>query len=267
MHRFFVPIKLRGEVGERFMLEGTDAYHMINVLRKKTSDAVTVCDKDGSAFLCVIEALFPSRQGEPPRAELAVRGKADEVGSGTASQRRKVLFQAFAKSDKMDLIVQKATELGVTEIVPVYMKRCVSVPDARGATHKNERWTRIAYEASKQCKRNTVPSVLPPVSFSDALKSMKENDIYFCCHEDAKYPLRSFLGSSPSFNTEDSSIAFLIGPEGGYDPEETEELNSLGIPLVSLGSLILRTETAPLAVLSMLLYEDMPRFCAADGIY
>ncbi len=255
MHRFFTPYKLCGIPGERFNLTGNDAYHIINVLRKRKSDAVTVCDKDGSAFLCVIEDLSSAQDIASFSVLLSVSKKLEL----TESNFKKILFQAFVKSDKMDLIVQKATELGVTEIVPVYMKRCVSVPDERSALHKSERWNRIAYEAAKQSHRSSPPVVSPPVDFKEAVRRLADTDVFFSCHENASVPIKFFLSENPlSSSTDDTgTVAFLIGPEGGYDDSETKLLIENEIPIVSLGPLILRTETAPIATLSMLLYEEM----------
>ena len=255
MHRFFTPDKLGGTPGESFKLTGNDAHHIINVLRKKKSDAVTVCDKDGSAFLCVIDELAPAQTIDAYTVTLSISKRIDSPGSSI----RKILYQAFVKSDKMDLIVQKATELGVSEIVPVYMKRCVSVPDERSAAHKIERWSRIAYEAAKQSHRSEPPIVSAPVDFKEAIQRMTDTDVFFSCHENAVVPLKHFFTHEqlPFSRDRTVTLSFIVGPEGGYDESETALLEKNGIPTVSLGPLILRTETAPIAALSMILYEEM----------
>jgi len=255
MHRFFSPDKLGGTPGESFKLTGNDAHHIINVLRKKKSDAVTVCDKDGSAFLCVIDELAPAQTIDAYSVTLLISKRIEF----TESKFKKTLYQAFVKSDKMDLIVQKATELGVSEIVPAYMKRCVSVPDERSAAHKVERWNRIAYEAAKQSHRSSPPVVSAPVDFKEAVRRLKDTDVFFSCHENATVSLKHFFTNNQLHVSPEQTVtlSFTVGPEGGYDETENALLEENNIPMVSLGPLILRTETAPIAALSMILYEEM----------
>ncbi len=252
MHRFFTGETLCAGPGEFFSLTGSDAHHIRNVLRMRVSDEITVCDAHGDLYFCKISS-FSGDNGQEVTLSVVSCEK------NTKAARRITLFQGFVKGDKMDLIVQKASELGVSDVIPVYMKHCVSVPDASSAAKKTERWSRIAYEASKQSKRSVPSRVLAPLSFTDAVKRMKESSLFFCCHENAKKPIRSFFEEERMSGrfADGADISFIIGPEGGFSSEETELLISSGVPTVSLGDHILRTETAPIAALSMICYEDM----------
>ena len=147
----------------------------------------------------------------------------------------------------MDAIVQKAVELGATEIVPVYMRRCVSRPDEKSAAKKAARWQKIADEAAKQSGRGTLPQVLPPIGFSKAAQRAAENGPVLLFYEGGGKPLSGVVSSDWK------SVSFFIGPEGGVDETEVQMLTENGACMATLGPRILRTETAPLAALTAIM--------------
>ena len=153
----------------------------------------------------------------------------------------------------MDYIIQKTTELGVVNIVPCMMARSVSkIENEKDAKKKCERWQKISEEAAKQSGRGIIPKVFQPVTFKEAVKMMKDYDLAFAPYEcEEQNKLKTVLNSKENIKT----IAFMVGPEGGYDLDETEFLRENKISTVTLGKRILRTETAGEAVLSMVMYE------------
>ena len=161
------------------------------------------------------------------------------------------LFQGLPKADKLELIIQKCTELGVCEITPVEMNRCVVKLEEKKKKSKTERWQAIAESAAKQSKRNLVPVVNTPLSFSALMKKTDEFDVFLVPYEsEDNNTLKPLLkGKSPK------TISYLIGPEGGFSPEEIDYIKDNQVPVITLGKRILRTETASIAVTSMLMYE------------
>ena len=166
---------------------------------------------------------------------------------------RLVLYQGLPKKDKMELIVQKAVELGAAEIVPVMTKRCiVKLEDDKKEAKKIERWQAIAESAAKQSGRSIIPTVSPAVSFKQMLELAKERELALFCYESEDgRTLKDTIGGKAAPKT----LACIIGCEGGFSPEEVEEAISAGCHSVTLGKRILRCETAPSAVLSMILYQ------------
>lgn len=242
MHRFFAD-PLRSTESE-VCLTAEDARHAVTVLRLKPGQRIEII-RDAllweaeitSAVLPDVRAVILS---ELPSAEpsLAV-----------------TLYQGIPKSDKMDLIVQKATELGVSRIVPVIMSRCVAKPDRKDISHKLDRWQKIIREAAKQSGRCVIPIISEPVS----LRQLGEQQLPECCivpwEEASGFGPRAFSLSHPSIR----SLGILIGPEGGIENDEITFLRSLGFIPVTLGKRILRTETAGMAAVSafMSLYGEM----------
>jgi 16S rRNA (uracil1498-N3)-methyltransferase len=164
------------------------------------------------------------------------------------------LFQGIPKSDKMELIIQKAVELGVFEIVPVQMKRCISKLDKPDA--KTKRWQAISESAGKQCKRNLIPKVSDAVTFTKCVEMLKSLDLVAIPYESANgmTDTSNFLSSIKKNTT----IGILIGPEGGFEDSEIQILQNEGFNVISLGKRILRTETASLSALSMImLYSEI----------
>ena len=159
------------------------------------------------------------------------------------------LYQAMPKADKLELIVQKAVELGVDAITPVLTRRCVSKPDQKSMAKKLERYNRIALEAAKQSGRGKVPQVLPMLELPAALQQMQQADCAILFYENATAPARQVIQQAGK------EIAVLIGAEGGFDEEEVLQAQQAGCQVLSLGKRILRCETAPLAALSIIMFE------------
>ncbi len=227
------------EINGLVTLTGDEARHISTVLRMRPGDDVLLIDGKGAEY---ISEIVSSSDGE---AVLKIK---ESRISAAEPEVKVTLFQCLPKQGKMELIVQKCVELGVYAIVPVVSKRCVVKID--GKENKLVRWNKVAQEASKQCGRAFVPSVLPPVKlreidltpFDAALLAYENEDM-----RTLKEELRR-LGSV-------SSTALIIGPEGGFESEEAEELINKGAASVSLGKRILRTETAGMSALAQIMYE------------
>lgn len=245
MPRFFIPKDAcpSGEaVGERIVIEGSDARHIGLSLRMKCGDPLTVSDGRAREYECRIAAI------EPERVCLEVLSVCE---TAKESPCRITVYQAFCKGDKMEGIVRRAVELGADAVVPVYSDHIVSRPDASSAGKKIARWQKIAEEAAKQCGRGKLPRILPAVEFKTMLREMKDVPLRFLCYENEdRLSLKGLLAEG----TVPSECAFFVGPEGGLSGAEVAAADAAGIARVSLGSRILRAETAAPAVLSMLLY-------------
>jgi 16S rRNA (uracil1498-N3)-methyltransferase len=236
MRRFFCD----NITGDLATIKGDDAHHISRVLRMKAGDALSLCDGAGSEYDAVITAVSP---------EAVTCSIGEAHASEAESSVRVTLFQCLPKTGKMELIVQKCTELGVFAIVPVRSARCVVVP-SKDYDKKRERYNRVALEAAKQSRRAMIPQVMPLIELKQIDASAF--DLFLVAYEDeAAVTLKQALraGNTPA------SIALLIGPEGGLEESEVEQLASAGAISVSLGRRILRTETAGMAMLAQTLYE------------
>lgn len=238
MPRFFID---GSPCGERFTLTGEDAHHLVKVLRMKPGESLTLCDSAGHDYLCTLE------EAAKDAAVCRVEG-IEPSGEPTA---RVTLYMALPKGDKMDFIVQKAVELGAAEIVPFLAARSVSRPDAKTLQKKCERWRKIAREAAMQSGRGLIPAVGEPVSHAQAAVAAARCDAALFLYENERETgIRQAIGGkSPR------TVALMIGPEGGFAPEEAEASVKAGMQSVSLGPRILRCETAPLAALAAVMYE------------
>ncbi len=245
MPRFFLSsdnIAYPINVGDRLYIGGGDALHISSVLRMNAGDRIVVCDMKRCDYSCRI--LSASKD----TTELCVE---DIAPCENEPELETVLFQGIVKGDKMDTVIQKAVELGVTKIIPVECERSVVKLSREKAKTRVERWQKIAYEAAKQCGRGIIPKVSEVVSFDECAISLCTFGVFFACYEgETVVSIKNMI-----CRKDYKSCAFLIGPEGGISNPEVELLQKLNIPCVSLGRLILRTETAGAAVLSMLLYE------------
>ena len=225
-----------------FEITGDDARHISFSLRMRCGERITICDGEGSDYDCVIRGI----DGQTVKAEVL-----EKRPTVTESPVRIRLYQSVPKGDKFDYIVQKAVELGVSEIVPVYSSRCIVKPDAKSEEKRLLRLGKIAEEAAKQCGRGIVPRVLPHMRYADAVRSVKGKA--FLCYEDEKsYSLKEYLGEFAKGN--ETSLNFFVGPEGGYAKEEVLLASEFGIPSAKLGNRILRSETASGFVLSCIAY-------------
>jgi 16S rRNA (uracil1498-N3)-methyltransferase len=242
MPKFFLPNVSEHDVDDLIVIDGADANHIAHSLRMKKGDSVTLTASDRTEYETVIADIRDSS------VILRVISVSKNETEPKVFSR---LFQALAKGDKMDTVIQKSVELGVGEIFPVSSSRCVVQLDPKRSDKKVERWQRIAEEAAKQCGRGIIPKVHEVISFKEAVHEMKNSDLYFLCYETSRENNPKNLFTQKHFD----SVSFFIGPEGGIAPDELDLAHREGIPDITLGKRILRTETAASAVLSMLLYE------------
>jgi 16S rRNA (uracil1498-N3)-methyltransferase len=251
MTRFFLPGPVPGSAGE-VVLSGTSAHHLRDVLRARPGESVVVCDADGDEISCVVEGA----DAGGVRLRIVARRTSDAEPPYEA-----VLLQGLAKGERMDVLVQKSVELGVSRIVPFASSRCVVRLDREEGRRKAERWSRIAEEAAKQSGRSRIPVVAPPVSFEEALEIARSADLRFLPWEGEKArnlldfrenPENRLTVSEVTETGRRPTIAFLIGPEGGFALEEVEKARAAGLSTITLGRRILRTETAGPAVLAQL---------------
>ena len=230
--------------GEQIRLAGSDVNHMKNVLRMKSGEEVWVSDGEGMDYFCSVEGY------EEKEAVLRVVKK--EV-SQTELASRLILFQGLPKGDKMEWIVQKAVELGAYSIVPFAAKRSVVKLDQKKAGKKRERWQAIAKGAAEQSKRGIVPQVQDVMSFQEAMNYAKELDVVL-----VPYELQEGMKATEAVISKiepGQSVGIFIGPEGGFDESEIEQAEEAGAGPITLGKRILRTETAGLTTLSILMYH------------
>lgn len=242
MYQFFVPDESVGQ--ERINICGADANHIGNVLRMKPGERIRVSAASGRSFFCRIETI--SRESVTASIE-------EQDTLGTEFAHRVYLFQGLPKGDKMELIVQKAVELGACEVIPVAMKHCVVKLDEKKAKSRTARWQAIAESAAKQAKRTVIPRVREPVGWEKALIEAQKLPVVLVPYENERglSATRERIRAIP----EGADIGVMIGPEGGFAGEEIAAAREKGMHLISLGRRILRTETAGLAALSMLIYE------------
>ena len=243
MYRFFVkPEKLKSTP---ILIDGDDYNHIHNVLRMKAGEQILLSDESDKEYLCEITGFLP----EEDQVQLKI---IDIWSNSRELPARIVLFQGYPKGDKMEQIVQKAVELGAVEIVPVMMKRCVVKLDDKKAQKKVERLNAIALSAAKQAKRGIIPEVKPIVNMQEAVRYASDMEYIIIPYENAegmdfsKEIIRAAKGKE--------SIAVFIGPEGGFDSSEVELIESVGGKTITLGHRILRTETAGMAMLSLLMF-------------
>lgn len=239
MARFFVDSQEMA--GNFLVLTGENAAHG-KVLRLKNGDEVTVCDGQGQECRCTVSDVSPGQ------ISLVVRNR--EASRSEARVQVRV-FMAFPKADKLEHVIQKATELGAYEIVAFPSARCVSRPDEKALGKKLERWQKIAASAAEQSGRGRIPRVTVLPSYREALKeaARAEIPILFYENEDG-YTLSMALSEHPGFGT----VSLMTGPEGGLEQTEVEQATAAGLRVCTLGRRILRCETAPLCALSAVMY-------------
>lgn len=243
MYRFFVsPEQL---LQEPIRISGEDYNHIHNVLRMKTGEEVLVTDQGEKEYLCEIADYDSDAQAVLLRV-------VDVFGNNRELPARIVLFQGYPKGDKMEQIVQKAVELGVAEIVPVMMKRCVVKLDEKKAAKKIERLNGVALSAAKQSKRGRIPEVKPAMNMEQAIQYAQSLDSIIVPYESAEG--MEYSKKVIDEITDGRSIGIFIGPEGGFEPSEIEKIEAVGGKVISLGHRILRTETAGMVVLSLLMF-------------
>ncbi len=245
MYQFFVEPQQINMNDKSVIILGSDVNHIKNVLRMKIGEEIAVrSGQDDREYRCGIAAF------EDDRVLCELRFIKEE---GVELPSRVYLFQGLPKADKMELIVQKAVELGVYQVIPVAAKRCVVKLDDKKAKLKTARWQGIAESAAKQSKRAIIPQVAEPVSFGEAIRLAEAMDVKLIPYELAEGMDRTkeIIGSL----REGQSIAIFIGPEGGFEEAEIEKAVSCKIEPITLGKRILRTETAGFTLLSWIMYQ------------
>ena len=240
-HFFVTPLQVKDNT---IIIEDSDVNHMRNVLRMKPGEQLYVSDGNNRKYLCAV-----MEYGE---RHAVARILKEEIAEEELPSKI-FLFQGLPKSDKMDLIIQKAVELGVHEVVPVMTKRSVVKLDDKKAEKKAERWREIAKSAAKQAGRGILPVISNVKTFKEALEYGKKMDILLIPYELAEgmKETRAIISSI----LPGQSIGVYIGPEGGFEKEEVEGAKAAGAQEITLGRRILRTETAGLTILSILMYH------------
>lgn len=243
MNRFYVE---KNQIHDEYItIEGSDVNHMKNVLRMKIGENVVICDMQGMDYQCEIDSMSSD----------TIVAKINQMQETVAELPAKIyLFQGLPKKDKMELIIQKAVELGAYQVVPVMMKRCVvKLDDRKKEQKKLERWQSIATSAAKQSNRGIIPEVMPVMNFKQALELASTMDYRILPYENAKgmEETRAIVKDVK----DKKSVAIFIGPEGGFEEDEVAMAMEMGIKPITLGKRILRTETAGLTILSVLMFE------------
>lgn len=242
MPKFFVT---QDKITEnQIIIDTEDVAHISRVLRLGIGDHVTVCDSQGTDYEAEIAEMEQKQ---------IVCSITEKRASESEPNIKVTLFQGLPKASKMEYIIQKTTELGISEIVPVKLSRCVvKIDNKKDERKKLDRWQKISEAAAKQSGRGIVPQISEIMTLDEVIKSSKEFDLFFVPYEcEEQKTLKEVLLSRSDIKT----VGFIIGPEGGFDPAETEKLRENGIDTVTLGKRILRTETAGEAVLAMTMYE------------
>ncbi len=244
MHNFFVNENQKQD--NRFFINGTDFNHIKNVLRMNTGDTFLVSE-NGVSNLCEIESF---------ESDTVIVKILQENYNDTSLPIKIYLFQGLPKGDKMELIIQKCVELGVHEIIPVEMSRCVVKIEEKKKKNKQTRWQAISESAAKQSKCNKIPEISEILTYKQALEKAKDLDLLLVPYEskngmeDTKNALNEIKSGM--------SVGILIGPEGGFDEKEIQEALEFNGKIISLGKRILRTETAAITSVSMcMLYAEM----------
>lgn len=244
MYHFFVSEEQIN--GENAYIEGSDVNHITNVLRMKPGEELLISVKGDWDYLCKIVDI------ETDRVNLKVLESMEQRELPVNI----TLLQGIPKSDKLEMIIQKAVELGVSEIIPVKTKRVVVKIDEKKVDTKVNRWNAIAESAAKQSKRSIIPKVHEPMSIDNALEIVKDFGVKLIPYENADGidKTRKILDNMDKTK----NIAVFIGPEGGFEESEVERIKNSGFEVITLGKRILRTETAGLALLSniMIRLED-----------
>lgn len=239
MPKFFLPPE---EMQDNFMVLTGEQYQHAKVLRLKNGDAVTVCDGRGTDCRCIVSDVSEGR------ISLVVQSRDVSLAEPAVEA---TVYMAFPKSDKLEHVIQKATELGAHAIVAFPSARCVSRPDEKSLRKKLERWQKIAASAAEQSGRGRIPEVRVLPSYAAALAEAAKADLPVLFYENERSrTFRAAIGSTPGFRT----AALLTGPEGGMEESEVEAAGKAGLNICTLGSRILRCETAPLCALSALMY-------------
>ena len=244
MHRFYLPSQQWTEPSPQ--LSEADTHHCAHVLRCEVGDSIVIFDGQGTEAAATIVG-FEKKKGL--HATLAIGAR-----SQTARARCQItLVQAVPKGKNMELIIQKAVELGAARIIPLLSERTIlRCPDERDALQKQERWQQIAIEACKQCGQNWLPRVEKPCTFKNFFATLSQEQLLLIASlEEERRSLKEVLSASPA----PTGVTIMIGPEGDFTPAESDAAKNFGFQPIHLGPIILRTETAAIYCLSVLSHE------------
>ena len=246
MPKFFVTSKQINN--DKIEIIGEDVKHIKNVLRKRVGDKLNIGNNENCKnYLC--EIIYIHEKQIDCRI-------LEETEENNESNIKVTVFQGLPKTDKMELVIQKSVELGVYDITPVEMQRCVVKFNEKDKIKKINRWQKISEVASKQSGRNIIPQINPIIKTKDICNLCGEYDIVLVAYEkEENNTLKEELKRLKVLEKEELKIAIVIGPEGGISIEEIDMLKESGIKTVTLGKRILRTETVALSVLSIVMYE------------
>lgn len=242
MSKFFVPYDKIFD--SKIIIDTDDVTHITRVLRLGEGDTLNVCDSRGTDYQAEITSV------EQNRIVCKILSRCESLSEPNI---KVTLFQGLPKASKMEYIIQKTTELGIHEIVPLKLSRCVvKINSKKDEGKKIERWQKISESAAKQSGRGIIPEIKPFATLDEVIAKSKEFDLFFVPYECEEHKsLKEILLSKKDVK----SVGFVIGSEGGFDTAEAEKLRDSGIATVTLGKRILRTETAGEAVLAMTMYE------------
>ncbi len=243
MQKFFVKEKqIEGNIIE---ILGEDVNHIINVLRLKKEDEIQICVTEGISQNYIVKIVEYNKE----KITCKIIGK---LNKSVETNIDITIYQGLPKADKMELIIQKTTEIGVKKIVPVAMERSIVKLNEKDAKKKIERWQKIAEVAAKQSKRDIIPKIENVIKISEFCSEINEYDLFIVAYEnEEEITLKQILKQNKGIK----KIGVLVGPEGGIDEKEIKKLKQSGAKVVSLGKRILRTETAPIAIASNIVYE------------
>ena len=250
MPKFFV--KQEQIQDNKIIIEGQDVNHIKKVLRAKIGDELQICNsQNGENFLCGIEKI---------NDEDIVCDIKQKIKENVESNIEVTIFQGLPKADKMEYIIQKSVELGVYDITPVEMKRCVVKLDEKDKNKKVLRWQKISEVAAKQCGRDLIPKINEVVNVKKLCDLIDKYDIVLVAYENEKEnTLKEQIKTIKQKNSFDNNLKFkigiIIGPEGGLEQDDVENLKNDGAQIITLGKRILRTETVALNILSIIMYE------------
>lgn len=244
MYKFFVT---ENQVNNEIInIVKDDVNHIKNVLRLGVGEKIEICDiSNSSNYLCKIVEI------DNRMVRCAILEKLENKSETKLYLH---IFQGLPKAEKMEMIIQKTTEIGVSEITPVIMKRCVVKLDDKSSQKKILRWQKIAEVAAKQSKRDKIPQVNLPTSIKNIYEKIENYDIVLVAYENEENnSIKEVL--SKFTRNQNMKVAVIIGPEGGIEESEIDELKKNNVKVVSLGKRILRTETAPIVLSSVIMYE------------
>lgn len=237
MPRFFIEnIK-----SDSLTIDGPDAIHISRSLRMQKGDILTICDTKSTDYKCKITDI---------NNDYVKLNVIEKYPCHNEPNINVTLYQAIPKSDKMDQIIQKSVELGVSSVVPVLMDRCISRPRDFAMAKKIKRWQKISQSAAEQSSRGIIPKISDTINIDQAIERSAKNDLSIFFYEDGGETISHILTTPKKLET----MSIFIGPEGGFSLDEVNKLTINGISPVTLGERILRTETAPIAALAIIMY-------------